>query len=432
MNDLVDFGSGAHKRIAAGDLDGDGDADMGSVRGDSTVALFEGHAEGTFGVLEQLDIPAAARLESVAIGDLDADGLADIVLADRGPSAQEPGALHTLLNAGGLGFDALPPIDLDTQAREVRLGDMNADGDLDAVAWLSEVQVPGDPSPVGRRVMVLLNDGSARLEPAQELTFASHKWFGVPAAIELGDIDADGDLDVAAGSGAIYAPGQLTVMTNDGTGTLSIASVTPVQAHPQAIRLRDLDADGDLDLALMANHNFNTPDILLEPYLSIAMNDGDGAFTFSQEFVNTNSLTNGQMVAADFDNDADVDLAIPDINGSMLLHLNDGTGTFGPGAAYTSVDVCEAAAATDVDEDGRIDLLVGNRNDAGVMVFRNRSCPSCPADINTDGELNVLDFVAFQLAFQADDLSADCDADGVLTNPLDFICFQQSFQAGCP
>ena len=55
----------------------------------------------------------------------------------------------------------------------------------------------------------------------------------------------------------------------------------------------------------------------------------------------------------------------------------------------------------------------------------------CEADVNGDGELSILDFVAFQGLFQAGDAAADCNADGEL-NVLDFVCFQSLFQAGCP
>lgn len=77
-------------------------------------------------------------------------------------------------------------------------------------------------------------------------------------------------------------------------------------------------------------------------------------------------------------------------------------------------DECEIAAGTltDDDADGIPDQC------------------ACPADVNADGELNILDFVSFQLAWQAGDPEADCDASGTF-DLLDFVCFQALFQEGC-
>jgi hypothetical protein len=55
---------------------------------------------------------------------------------------------------------------------------------------------------------------------------------------------------------------------------------------------------------------------------------------------------------------------------------------------------------------------------------------ACAADFNGDGALNVLDFVYFQLAWQAKEAAGDCDGNGAW-NILDFVCFQQVFVAGC-
>jgi hypothetical protein len=54
----------------------------------------------------------------------------------------------------------------------------------------------------------------------------------------------------------------------------------------------------------------------------------------------------------------------------------------------------------------------------------------CLIDVNGDGALNILDFVAFQIQWSLGAAVADCNADATLTI-LDFICFQQLFQAGC-
>jgi hypothetical protein len=56
---------------------------------------------------------------------------------------------------------------------------------------------------------------------------------------------------------------------------------------------------------------------------------------------------------------------------------------------------------------------------------------ACVADCNDDGALNILDFVCFQAAWQAQAELGDCDGNGVY-DILDFVCFQGLFQAGCP
>jgi len=55
---------------------------------------------------------------------------------------------------------------------------------------------------------------------------------------------------------------------------------------------------------------------------------------------------------------------------------------------------------------------------------------ACIADFDHDGTLNVFDFLAFQNAFDAGDLSADLDGDGMLTI-FDFLAFQTAFDSGC-
>jgi hypothetical protein len=56
---------------------------------------------------------------------------------------------------------------------------------------------------------------------------------------------------------------------------------------------------------------------------------------------------------------------------------------------------------------------------------------ACPPDLDGDGVLTILDFLAFQNLFDAGDIAADFDFDGELTL-FDFLAFQNAFDAGCP
>jgi hypothetical protein len=82
-----------------------------------------------------------------------------------------------------------------------------------------------------------------------------------------------------------------------------------------------------------------------------------------------------------------------------------------------------------------IDLLVQPERERIVVGTQGRGAweiklTICIGDANGDGELDILDFIAFQMKFVAGEASADCNGDGTLSI-LDFICFQQEWQAGC-
>jgi len=55
----------------------------------------------------------------------------------------------------------------------------------------------------------------------------------------------------------------------------------------------------------------------------------------------------------------------------------------------------------------------------------------CRADLNDDGEVNTLDFLAFLNAYAAGDPVADFNGDTIL-DTLDFLAFLNAFTAGCP
>jgi len=90
----------------------------------------------------------------------------------------------------------------------------------------------------------------------------------------------------------------------------------------------------------------------------------------------------------------------------------------------------------DVNGDGVPDIIIsasGADDPPGsgrVYIVYGRAFP-CPADLDGDGDLTILDFLAFQNLFDDDDPIADFDGDGDLTL-FDFLTFQNAFDAGCP
>lgn len=94
-------------------------------------------------------------------------------------------------------------------------------------------------------------------------------------------------------------------------------------------------------------------------------------------------------------------------------------------------DITRLMAGVSIHDDGSILATGLHIDEDNFMTDRSVTfTPVCSADMNGDGALDVLDFVAFQAAFVKGTPDADCDGDGLLTI-LDFVCFQASFSAGC-
>jgi prepilin-type processing-associated H-X9-DG protein len=86
-------------------------------------------------------------------------------------------------------------------------------------------------------------------------------------------------------------------------------------------------------------------------------------------------------------------------------------------------------------EDGRGVLWIGGSflSVAGVSsgrIARLDGC-ACYADIDGSRELDMNDFLAFQVLFGDRDERADCDATGTW-DLFDFLCFVNAFNSGCP
>jgi len=77
-----------------------------------------------------------------------------------------------------------------------------------------------------------------------------------------------------------------------------------------------------------------------------------------------------------------------------------------------------------------VEVSAGNMLSLTVADFTTTQDEPCLADFNQDGSTSILDFIAFQQAFQNQDPAADINDDGVW-NILDFIAFQNAFQQGC-
>ncbi|HAW95197.1 MAG TPA: hypothetical protein DCX60_02875, partial [Phycisphaerales bacterium] len=178
----------------------------------------------------------------------------------------------------------------------VALGDVDGDGDLDAVV-----------AAISQPTYLWTNDGTG--------TFTnSGQALGNTGAtsVAFGDVDGDGDLDAVVA--AISQPTYLWI--NDGTGIFTNSGQQLENSNCTSVALGDVDGDGDLD-AMIANEGF--PNTLL-------INDGAGIFTDSgQSLGNPGSTASKSVALGDLDGDGDLDATFANALGDLnTVWTNDG------------------------------------------------------------------------------------------------------------
>jgi hypothetical protein len=222
---------------ALGDVDGDGDLDA-YIGNDTLNELWLNDGMGFFTDSGQ-KIGFGGETWGVALGDLDGDGDLDAVEANHGDG-------RVMLNDGTGTFytEQVLPAEI---SHVVALGDLDGDGDLDA--FMTD-RVFSGWSHVDK---AWFNDGSGSFVAGPEMGD------GDSHTAALGDVDADGDLDVLTGnmSGKYGQYDELWI--NDGTGTFFPRHQEIGLAHTRGVALGDLDGDGDLD-AFFANWWYEEPD----------------------------------------------------------------------------------------------------------------------------------------------------------------------------
>ncbi len=320
-------------------------------------------AQGVPGTMQSF--VAGGQSDAAVVGDFNHDGLPDLACVFRAYA----GKLAVFLR-GDDGLATEPVLTpMDREPRSLVAGDWNGDAILDLAATQYGNQA----------LLVLRGVGDGTFQVSQRVVL--EPWSGGPGApqeVVAGDLNNDGRTDLVVGMLGTRRVDVLLAQPDGSFGT-PVAWMSP-DINPDSrpglttITLGDMDNDGDLDIAaalIMTGGN--------QPFL-VFLNDGQGGFAERQVFAGPDEGYNWACTVGDLDLDGDLDVVLGTALPGALLVLENtmvpgGPLTFAPPQQIGTANFVRDIAVVNVDGDCDPDLVFADIAANTVRVYRQlRSC----------------------------------------------------------
>ncbi len=423
--------------VADLDVDGDLDivsAGESVLTGESHIAIFlqRGFLQFRQNPDLRIGLSSIASPVSLTVGDLSGDGLPDIAFANK-----DGDNVSVFFQASPGGFDGASTVALGGRSTtrgpcSVALLDSNGDGLLDVACGNGASRITGE---IGDDIRVFVQKRAGEFVPG-DARFDSRSSFRLggagntltPEGIVAADFDHDGRSDlvsanregpglalflhstlpsrrgapdvVLTGGGLLDAPAALAVADVNGDGLMDVVSAnrdsdnvtihvqdgpgilgtTPrvalggslIMDDPRAVAVADIDGDGRIDV-LCAD---STAD-----FVSIFLQDAGGFRPAPDLTLGRHSVTDGPsgLAISDLDDDGRPDIAVALAADDVLaIFFQSSPGLFSREPNVRLSGSAGAAgvlsvAASDVDLDGRIDLVSANADAGTLSVFLQNS-----------------------------------------------------------
>ena len=336
------------RAVAVADLDGDGRLDILSAMASSpsTRSLLSARIQaratpGTFA--DPVQSPTGADPVSIAVGDLDGDGLPDVAVADAAADADGGHAIVVQFQVARTPGAFSAPVALPLgplTPRSLALADLDGDGRLDVVvaaAGTEDVQVLFQQAPG---------------------TFAAPVGFpggGEPTAVAAARLTDPGGVDLVVAT----SDGKLSVLLHGSTpGTFLPPVSYGAGTNPAAVQIADMNGDGLPDV-VVADY-----DGTLEEFLQAPAGDGTLLPPVRHDTLDFGSCS---VAIGDLDGDGRPDAVVanagpPGYPGSVAVFMQDHAvpGQLAPAVLYRGYWGPLSVALGDLNEDGLLDMAVAD------------------------------------------------------------------------
>jgi FG-GAP-like repeat/IPT/TIG domain len=401
----VDFTTGtAPISVTIGDMDVDGKADLVIANNTNTsVSVLRNLSTvGTTLFAGKIDFLANSAPSFASIGDLDGDGKPEMAVTNL--SGSNVSIYRNTATAGAITATSFAvKVDFTTglQPNSVAIGDLDGDGradlsvaNLEATVSIFRNQITMFTTPIITQVSpqsgavgtsVTITGAFFSATPANNLVYFGSTKANVTAATLT-------QLTVTVPAGATYQP--ITVTTNGltafspkpflitfpGSGVINSTSFAPnvdfaAGSGPYTVLIGDLDGDGKSDLTSinrtastisLYRNTIVSPGTITAASFAAKVDLATGTGPYSGAVGDLNGDGKPEIVVSNFD------------DGTFSIFKNISTsGTLTTGSFAARVNIATGTdpygvAIQDLDADGKPDIVIVNNSDASISVFKNQ------------------------------------------------------------
>ncbi len=348
------------------DLDGDGIPDLATPNKanspTSLISVVRNTSSGgilSFATKIDLPAPSGSLPYSIAAGDIDGDGLPDLVVTNHVSSTVS--VYRNTSTPGNISFAARVEFATGSNPLSVAIGDLDGDGkpELAVSNFLSNT------------VSVFKNTGTTGT-----ITFAAKTDLVTglsPHTVAIGDLDGDNKPDLAVTNTLSSTVSLFRNQSSSGTMVFAAKTDIPTStAEPFGIAIGDLDGDNKNDLAITYD-NFN---LTTEAAVSMSVwknmsSPGNFFFTSKADYGSGDAYN---VSLGDLNGDGQPEVIVAKSNTGVLVYQNTSAAgnivLASPVNYYTNS--AYSAAVGDLDGDNMPDLAVANFIYQTVSILKNK------------------------------------------------------------